>query len=147
VAANLRAPQLPLYRAAADGLLAMLHITDPTAAFPHHLANRTGRPVVLLIGADPDVGKPPPPHEWRCATEAAGWARAAMIHAAGGEPAHYREAVCATLAVGRFVLIETSSADSAAWLSIFRPLVRGGIRLIYPTGGAHPTALVREALQ
>lgn len=144
---NAHAPQLPLFRAAADGLLAVVHITDATATFPRRLANRTGRPVVVLIGADPDIGKPPPPSEWRCATEAAGWARAAMIHAAGGEPGHYREAARATLAVGRFMLIETNSTDYAAWLGIVRPLVAGAVRLVLPTDGAHPKPMAREAVQ
>jgi len=147
VAASLRAPQLPLFRAAADGFLAVIYITDAAAPFPRRLANRAGRPVALLIGADPDVGQTPPPHEWRCATDAAAWARSAMVHAAGGEAVHYHEAVRTTLAAGRFVLIETNSANYAAWLKIFRPLMRGGIRLVYPTNGVHPIAMMREAVQ
>ena len=144
---NAYAPQLPLYRAAADGAMALVHITDHTASFPRRLANRAGRPVALLIGADPDVGKPPPPHEWRCAEAAARWCRGAMVHGAGGEPEHYREAVRATLAVGRFVMIETNAADYMAWCAIFRPLMRGHLALIYPIDGVHPVSMGRGAMQ
>ena len=70
LAGRLGLAQLPLFRAAADGLLALLRIENTGTVWPGRLIERNGhRPTCFLIGADPGVEHPdpPPPSEWACA--------------------------------------------------------------------------------
>ena len=54
---------------------------------------------------------------------------------AGGEPQHCAEAVAATVALGRFLFIETSFAFGAAWAAL---LPRKLVLRIVPREGQHP---------
>jgi len=134
--AALHAPLLPLVRAAADGRLNMMHITDPSAPWPGGAVKKSKRPVAVVIGADPGDGSADVlPTDWKCARHLRKWCAAAMVHGAGGEPVHYRTAAVMAEAAGRFVLVECSSAAAPIWsdfLQCSRTLV------IVPRDGVHP---------
>jgi hypothetical protein len=137
-AGRLGLPQLPLFRAAADGLICLISIYDPTAPWPAALIERNAwRPTLVLIGADPGYGQPDPaPEEWAAANRLRYWCRAAMVHGAGGTADHYREAAGRTLLASRFALIETTSARAHEWAAFLKcPRTQ----LILPADGApHP---------
>ena len=148
VAGRLGLAQLPLFRAAADGLIALLCVEDATATWPAKLIERElkrCRPTCFLIGGDPGVGHPDPaPAEWSCARRLKYWCNSAIVHGAGGEADHYRAAVLTTIACQRLALIETTSARASEWAGFLgcpRTL------LITPPGGVHPVAGQRETVQ
>lgn len=133
--------QLPLFRAAADGLLALIRIEHSSAAWPAREIERvSSRPICITIGADPgaEFPQPPGPDEWVCARRLRWWCRngAAIVHGAAGEMDHYRYAVIAAVMSRRLAFIETTSAHAAAWnafLGCPHTLV-----LVPPDGAAHP---------
>jgi hypothetical protein len=129
-------PQLPLFRAAADGLIALVSIEAPTIPWPSLLIEKQLRPICVRIGGDPGVGHPDPsPSAWVCAQRLRYWCRATVVHAAGGELDHYRYAVAATVQFGRLALIETTSGRAREWVQFLkcpRTLV------ILPRDGVHP---------
>ena len=94
--ASLNAPQLPLFRAVADSRIAVIGIYGPEVRWPVAALARLRLPTVVLIGADVDGPEPDRPTEhWVCRHRLRLWARAAIIHGAGGEVEHYRLTVSA----------------------------------------------------
>jgi hypothetical protein len=87
-AGRLGLAQLPLFRAAADGLISLLRVEDTSAMWPATLIERElnrRRPTCFLIGGDPGVGHPDPaPAEWSCARRLKYWCAGAIVHGAGG---------------------------------------------------------------
>ncbi len=149
LAGRLGLAQLPLFRAAADGLLVLLRIENTGTVWPGRLIERNGhRPTCFLIGADPGVEHPdpPPPSEWACAKRLKYWCQTsgAIVHGAGGEPFHYRDAVAATLMLRRLALIETTSHRADEWASYLRSRKT---LIIRPRNGPHPTAEARGTVQ
>jgi hypothetical protein len=140
--------QLPIFRAAADGDLVLLRVDDPGAAWPAKLiARNRRRPTCFMIGADPgtEYPAPPPPSEWVCARRLRYWCQSggAIIHGAGGELDHYREAVRATLLLRRLLFVETTSHRVNEWVAFLGCRKTLAIR---PSNGSHPVA-AREAFQ
>ena len=140
VAGRLGLLQLPLFRAAADGLLALVRVEDPAVAWPSRMIERNQhRPVCFMIGGDPGHGHPDPaPMEWACAKRLKYWCQTggAIVHGAAGEADHYREAAAATLLLRRLAFIETTSARAAEWDAFLRcPRTL----LILSERGPHPT--------
>jgi hypothetical protein len=147
VAGRLSLPQLPLFRASADGLLALVGIYNPAGAWPSALIERNAnRPTCVLIGADPGVEHPdPPPVAWACARRLKYWQpRAVVIHGAGGEADHYREAATATVLAGRLAFVETTSARALEWVEFLR-CPHTAVWL--PSDGVHPVPAAREWMQ
>ena len=136
-AGRLGCPQLPLFRAAADGLLALIIVNNPAAAWPAAVIQRNvNRPTCVLVGGDPGHGEPDPaPIEWMCAKRLKSWCRAAVVHGAGGEAARYRNAAFGAVLTGRLALVETTSARADEWVAFLRCQ---STLLIRPTNGLHP---------
>ena len=139
--ARAHAPQLPLFEAVASRRVNLLWLGDPAGAWPTAQMDRLKMPTVVLI-ADDD-GQSRPPGEWACARRARWWARAAIVHAAGGEPEHYRAAVAGALATGRLLLVETDSAHGEAWHAFLAPHV-GGLFIRTRDGLPHPCPPARK---
>jgi hypothetical protein len=138
--------QLPLFRAAADGLLTLVRIEGVSAPWPTWLIERNQhRPICFMVGGDPGFGHPDPaPAAWTCARRLRDWCHAAIIHGAAGEADHYRDAAVSTLILRRLAFIETTSARAAEWgafLRCPRTLV------IVPTTGVHPLPERPEVVQ
>ena len=135
--AQIGAPQASLYAAAAVGRIALICIATPGTPWPAETIARLTRPAVVVLGGDPGFGEPTfGPGRWRCAVKLKGWAAAAIVHGAGGEAEHYRDALVMAEMVGRLVLVETTSSLVAAWGVFLAPLPRIGYRP--PNGGVHP---------
>jgi hypothetical protein len=129
-------PQVPPFRAAADRQLVLFKIYDAGTAWPTKVVERNySRPTCVLIGADPGVKHPdlPAPSEWACAKRLKYWCQdgGAIIHGAGGELDHYREAARATLLLRRLAFIETTSHRADEWADYLRS------RSIRPADGPH----------
>lgn len=127
--------RMPLYAAAADGLIQLVELT-PGAGLPKAL-DRAARPLVILVGDDGEM--PVGPNGWRCTPRLRRMARSAIVHAAGGQRGHYQEAVRAAVSgAAPLALIETTTDHAEAWGQVFsrRPKM-----LIVPRpGDRHPRA-------
>jgi hypothetical protein len=76
------------------------------------------------------------------------WARAALVHGAAGEAAHYELALVAAHGCRRVLIIETDSAHVAAWCRALGDGRRMPLLCIVPPDGrAHPTPPARGTLQ
>jgi hypothetical protein len=135
------APCLPLARAAADGLLSLVSLHDPSAPWPASTFGALVPPVVVIVGDDPGPDLARGPAGWRSAKRLRRWCAWAMIHGAGGEPAHYSAVLGAAALMHRAVLVETSSALAPAWRGF---LGAPGLTILPPPGLPHP---VRPVLQ
>jgi hypothetical protein len=130
------APHLPLWRAAADGLVGIVCIADPARPWPGGTVKRLTHPIVAIVGGDVgDGARDPLPEDWLCARRLREWCATAIVHGAGGEPEHYREAVRAAELTGRCAFIETTSDRARAWADYLRPK---RTLVIVPRQGVHP---------
>jgi len=134
--------QLPLLRAARDGLLALC---GPTRAGspPWRILESTRRPIIILIGDDD--GESTGPAGWACAKHLRCWGKSAMVHAAGGLAEHYETAVSGAMTARRYILVETTSEHRAAWERLLAPGMP--VLSIRPDeGSSHPISpAAREA--
>jgi len=138
--------QLPLFRAAADGVLALVRVEDVSTPWPEWLIERNQhRPICFMVGADPGFGHPDPaPAAWACALRLRDWCHAAIVHGAVGNAAHYRDAAASTLILRQLAFIETTSARAADWYAFLRcPRTL----VIVPTTGVHPLPIERGRMQ
>lgn len=135
--------RLPIYRAVADGRIALVEPSRRTSV-PSRMLIASNRPTILLIGDDDDA--PTGPTGWCCARRAKKWGRSALIHAAAGEPAHYRAAVLGAEFHDRFVLVETDTAHRDAWASWLHSVMPGVVITTRP-GDVHPRAASGGTLQ
>ena len=116
--AGINAPQLPLWRAVADGMISVITINLVDAAWPTKAVEVAMRPVIVLISDDLSTrkGVSHRPQGWACARRLRYWrASSVMVHVAGGELEHRRTAVAATLMGGRLAFVETPSRHAVAW--------------------------------
>jgi hypothetical protein len=146
IAARMGLVQLPLLRAAADGLIAHLRIEDPGTRWPSSMVKRlASKPTCFSLGGDPGFEFPTfGPRQWMAAEKLRRWCHAAIVHGAGGETEHYRTAVAATLRFHRVALIETTSALAMDWARFLAPK---HTLVIVPTDGVHPLPEHRGAVQ
>ena len=142
--ASMHAPQLPLYRAAADGRISIINICAPDVAWPQVMIATARKPTVVVIGADTGAGDDPGPEDWKAAEGLRRWCEAAIVHGAGGEPGHYRMAAEAAEIYERLALVECTADQVQPWAD-FLGCPRT-LRII-PRGGAHPVAPRCEAVQ
>ncbi|ABQ31495.1 hypothetical protein [Acidiphilium cryptum] len=133
VASRLVPWRLPLYAAAADGLIQLVEVM-PGAGLPKAL-DRAARPLVILVGDDGET--PVGPDGWRCTARLRRMARSAIVHAAGGQRGHYQEAVRAAVSgAAPLALIETTTEQAQAWRAVFGQ--RPQILILPPPGDRHP---------
>lgn len=128
--------RLPLFRAACDGRIALIE-PQRGSVIGTRVLKSIMRPAILLIGDD-DV-RPSGPKGWACARRARRWASAAIVHAAGGDVAHYRAAVAAAGMHQRVLLVETTSQHQDGWLS-FLPEAMPVAIITTRDGDSHPRA-------
>ncbi len=127
---------LPLATRAGADDLDLLAFEDTQARWPGRHLRMSNRPTVCLVGDDPGcLEGQGGPDAWRCAEPLARWCAGAIIHASGGEPEHYSEAVRGALLLGRLALIETTSMHAQAWAE---RLACPTTLLILPSDGMHP---------
>lgn len=133
VAAQCGPWSMPVVEALRAGFIAVVFVTRRQRV---DLASMRRSPLPLLcwIGDD-DEEASTGPDGWLSTPVVTRWAKSAIVHASGGESAHYAEAVRATLVTKRHLLVETSTAHASAWL---RLLVGKPALAILPRTGPHP---------
>ena len=141
VAAQCGPWSMPVVEALRAGIIAVVFVTRRQRV---DLASMRRSPLPLLcwIGDD-DEEASTGPDGWLSAPVVTRWAKSAIVHASGGEAQHYVEAVRATLATGRHLLVETSTTHAPAWL---RLLVGKPALAILPRTGPHPLIPSRGAV-
>ena len=129
-------PSAPLFVAAAESRIALVHIQDRSFPWPAATIARLTRPTVILVSGDPGWGETSyGPNQWRCAKPLRRWAVAGVLHGAAGRPEHYRDAVARAQRIGRLAFIETTSALAWSWDEFLSPLP---MTTILPVTGVHP---------
>ena len=130
-----RLHQLPLFRAAADGMHALALINAPDVGWSARVRKYLG-PQVVLVGDDPwPGGVSVGPDAWACLRGAQRWARFVIAHGTGSCLDHYRAASSLAVSHRSLLLIETDSVHVADWASRFTCPV---LRFLPPAGHAHP---------
>lgn len=126
---------LPLFRAAADGQIALAVMRNPETKWPRAIERVTGSALVT-VNADMGGDTDPLPAVWGCVKPLRKWAEYCIIHAAAGHPDHCRYALAMTIAFGRVAMIECTPRTAAAWVAAMEcPPQRTWT--IWPRGGVH----------
>lgn len=101
--------------------------------------DRAGVPALLVLTADCDLSRVGP-DEFPFAARALRWARAVLVHAAGGQEVHYEMAVAGARMHRRLVLVETCTAHLAAWTALALRTVPPSrvLHIAPPPGQVHP---------
>jgi hypothetical protein len=138
--------KVPLYRAAQGGMISLCEITrDGTP--PLKRLDRTGRPMVILVGDDDYASTGP--DGWVATRRLMYWTKAAIVHGSGGTAEDYCGAVAMAIQWGKLLLIETSSEHLMAWASAVQNAPHR-ITAVFkrPTApGVHPIHLKKGAVQ
>lgn len=101
--------------------------------------------MIVVVGDDPPIDRAETvgPDQWPLCAKLIAWRpQAAIIHASGGEAAHYRRALAAARCVDRVLLVETGSAQAGAWRALLTPVCP--LVVILPATGVHPRPEVRH---
>jgi hypothetical protein len=131
-----RAPQLPLFRAAADRQISLAMIAQHTSVWPRSVA-RCKLPAVVVIGDDPwPASLALGPYAWACSRGAREWARFVVVRGSGASPDHYRAAAQAAQHYRRLLFVESDSAHADEWAAFFG---RDVMRFDPPPGRVHPS--------
>ncbi|MCK8786749.1 hypothetical protein M0638_20465 [Roseomonas sp. NAR14] len=111
---------IPLYRAALAGDL-KLALLAPGGRVPARVLDHTRPPTVIVVSGDPASGGPAPaPEAFPQARRLLAWSAAVMLHASGGAARDYEAVADAARLVRRVLLIETATAQEAAWYDLVR---------------------------
>ena len=106
----------PIYRAALAGDAALVELM-PGTRIPREVLWRDAPTIIV---ANDDAGRSNGAGDFPDADRLMKWARRVMIHAMGGEAAHYQLAADAARNHGRVLLIETRTAHEVAWEAMAR---------------------------
>lgn len=116
----------------------------PGKAVPLGVLDRARKPAAVIVGDDYALGFDPGPVGFPGLPRLLRWAKFAVINATGGVREHYQQFVAMTLEHRRFVLVETGTARSDAWLEaclrarvptlVIKP-EDGGFHPVLPTRG------------
>jgi len=128
---------LPLWRAAVAGKLVLLVPGRGINLHSHRRLQDDG-PVCVLLSDDD--GMTTGPVRFHCAKTIRRWARAAIIHAAGGEPEHYSLAVMTTMLSGRLAFIETTTEHAESWTKLLQGRVPA-VLIVPRDGKPHPAPM------
>ena len=140
VSARMGMPQLPVTTWAQSGAGCAVVIAGVDTPWPKRMLKRfRGRPTIVIVGADQGQDNDPLPSSWACLPGLVAWsARASiLLHAAGGEPSHYRMACHEAERRGKVAIIECTPRTMAAWAEA---LPKDGVLAIVPREGKHPIA-------
>lgn len=141
---------VPLYRAAAKGLVRVVQLGRGTRVRYGVLNGARGPGTVVVVGDDDYATTGP--SGWRQAASLLRWARVIILHGASAEPDHYAMAADGAMARRRALLVETSSAHLGAWMeltgSVARPeaqvcVVGMAPGLVHPRRSAPPGATLQ----
>jgi hypothetical protein len=126
--------QAELFRAVRAGEINVAIVGRQNPA-PMKTIETSPRAVIVLIGDDDYQSTGPSGFvAWQRLSY---WARAAMVHATGGDAASYRLAIAMAVMHQKFLLIETDSAHAHAWGDALRRRNIPAIGLL-PRDGVHP---------
>ena len=129
-------PSAPLFVAAAESKIALIHIQDRTFPWPAATIARLTRPTVILVSGDPGWGEASfGPSRWRCAKPLQRWATAAIVHGSAGKREQYEEAILLAALFERLAFIETTSSLARSWSAFMYPVPT---TTILPVAGVHP---------
>jgi hypothetical protein len=106
----------PIYRAALAGDAVLVELM-PGARIPREVLWRDAPTIIV---ANDDAGRSNGAGDFPDAERLMKWAQRVMIHAMGGEAAHYQLAADAARNHGRVLLIETRTAHEVAWEEMAR---------------------------
>lgn len=106
----------PIYRAALAGDAALVELM-PGTRIPREVLWRDAPTIIV---ANDDAGRSNGAGDFPDADRLMKWARRVMIHAMGGEAAHYQLAADAARNHGRVLLVETRTAHEVAWEEMAR---------------------------
>ena len=136
--------RVELYRAVRDK---MINLAGPgrDADAPRKLLEASPRPTVVLLGDDDYASTGP--DGWMAFRCLGYWARAAMMHATGGDVASYQLAVGLTCIKRRLLLIETSSERAHEWGRALQRRRIPAVGLVPPGDNTHPVQPARGDLQ
>lgn len=131
--------KIPLYRAAQAGTIALCEFTRDGIP-PLKRLDRTGRPVVVLLGDD-DHAVPDGPDTWPRARRVLQWASFVVIHGSAGRPEHYEHVIDLTSVHRRVAMIECGSHAIPAWQAAAERWAIGahGLTIQPPPGCPHPS--------
>ena len=138
--------KVPLYQAAQAGVISLCEVTRDGIP-PLKRLDRTGRPVVILIGDDDYASTGP--GGWAATRRLMHWARAALVHGSGGTAEDYCGAVAMAIQWNKMLLVETSSEHLMAWAGVVQRAPRR-IAAVFkrPTApGIHPVPLQKGEIQ
>ena len=118
----------------------------PGKAAPLRVLDCARKPAAVIVGDDYGVGFDPGPAGFPGLPQLLRRARFAVVNATGAVRAHYETFVAMTLEHRRFVLVETGTARSDAWLEVCLR-ARVPTLVIKPEdGGFHPVLPKRGGL-
>ena len=106
----------PIYRAALAGDAVLVELM-PGARIPREVLWRDAPTIIV---ANDDAGRSNGAGDFPDADRLMKWARRVMIHAMGGEAAHYQLAADAARNHGRVLFVETRTAHEVAWEEMAR---------------------------
>ncbi len=132
----------PFFRMAASGEMSFA-LVPPNAKLPMRVLAGGKRPCAVVLCDDDLVACGP--SRFPQARKLFGWARAIVLHAAGGLAEHYEAAAGVTVACGRLVMVETASGErELQWLALIEAVAPRTRRLHItpPPGTAHPAFIV-----
>ena len=120
------------------GRIALVDVQRSTSArYFKRFAGQCRRPALVVVGADDGLGDGP--EAWRLAGRMLRWAKAVIIHGAGGAIREYELAVVVAQRHRRALLIECEGAALPAWEALARAAVHlDFVLLIPPLDGVHP---------
>ncbi|WP_426958334.1 hypothetical protein [Muricoccus radiodurans] len=139
---------VPLYAAALAGEIRLL-IVMPGGRVPMRFLDHAQPPTVVALGGDPGAQEAAsPPTDFPQVPRLIRWAASTLVHATGGQAAHYRMVVDTARLMRRVLLVETATAQEDAWTKLVRDEMRRreetGRRMpslvisARPKGGVHP---------
>ena len=140
--------RVPLFRALGDARIVLAGVPRGAGEISIGRLKRAQLPVLVLIEDDDHAASGPA--GFPAAQRVLRWAHAVILHAAGGDAAHYEAAVEIAERHGRAVMIETSSDKAESWALACARWAPGCLRrgfAVLPTNGPHPVTPPKERMQ
>ena len=127
-----------LFRQLRAGRIALIGVQRSTSArYFKQFAAQCRCPALVVVGADD--GLHDGPEAWPLAARLIRWAKAIIIHGAGGAIREYEFAVITAQRHRRALLIECESGALPAWQSLAKAAVHPDFALVIPPlDGVHP---------
>lgn len=138
---------LPLLAATYNDQLSLVCAGRGGAAVPLKALDRARMPAIVLVGDDVADGFDVGPSGWPGAKRIMRWARAAIIHASGGQREHYAQFVELTLLHRKLLVIETGTSRACDWLKLCQDVGLPAVVLKPVDGSIQPAPFYRGARQ